>query len=257
MTFVLILSIMACQNKKQRETESFLIIAHRGASRAAPENTLAAMKKAMELGADYSEIDVCQTKDGQVVLMHDEELERTTGQKGLIWEYTLAELKEFEAGSWFSKEFRGEPIPTLREVMQLVRGKMNLNIEIKVFGKAPGIAQKVVDVIRAENFRNECMVTSFDREIIEEVKIIAPELMTGFIFDENYQGNVFDGNWDALSCDRQILDKELVKRAKESGKKVYVWTVNYAVEMKRLIDLKVDGLITDVPDVLKEILDRM
>jgi glycerophosphoryl diester phosphodiesterase len=256
-TPALIVSIMSCQKVRQKETESFLIIAHRGASRAAPENTLAAMKKAMEFGADYAELDACQTKDGAIVLMHDEELERTTGQRGLIWEYTLSELREFEAGSWFNEEFRGEPIPTLQEVMHLVRGKMKLNIEIKVFGHELGIAQKVVDVIRAENFESECMVTSFDREIIEEVKNLAPELMTGFIFDEDYQGNVFDGNWDALSCDRQILDEELIKKAKNNGMKLFIWTVNYPVEMKKLIDRKVDGLITDVPDVLKAILDRM
>lgn len=254
---VLILPIMTCQKEKQQEMESFLIIAHRGASRAAPENTLAAMKKAMEFGADYAELDACQTRDGEIILMHDEELERTTGQKGLIWEYTLAELKEFEAGSWFSEEFRGEAIPTLQEVMHLVRGKMKLNIEIKVFGHESGMAQKVVDLIRKENFEKECMVTSFDREIIEEVKNIAPGLMTGFIFDEDYQGDVFDGNWDALSCDRQILDEELIKKAKDKGLKLFIWTVNYPVEMKKLIDLKVDGLITDVPDVLKEIFDRM
>jgi glycerophosphoryl diester phosphodiesterase len=255
-TSVLILSIMSCQKEKQKEILPFLIIAHRGASRAAPENTLAAMKKAMEFGADFAELDACQTKDDTIVLMHDEKLERTTGQQGLIWEYALTELKEFEAGSWFSEEFRGEPIPTLQEVMHLVRGKMKLNIEIKVFGHEPGIAQKVVDIIRGGNFENECMVTSFDRKTVEEVKNIAPELMTGFIFDEDYQGNVFDGNWDVLSCDRQILDEELIKKAKDSGKKIFVWTVNDPREMKKLIDLKVDGLITDVPDVLKDILDR-
>jgi glycerophosphoryl diester phosphodiesterase len=253
----LILPIMNCQKERQQETSSFLIIAHRGASRAAPENTLAAMRKAMEFGADYAELDACQTKDGAIVLMHDEELERTTGQKGLIWAYTLSELQGFEAGSWFGEEFRGEPIPTLQEVMHLVRGKMKLNIEIKVFGHEPGIAQKVVDIIQAENFEKECMVTSFDREIIEEVKNIAPELMTGFIFDEDYQGNVFDGNWDALSCDRQILDEELIKEAKDKGMKLFIWTVNYPEEMKKLIDLEVDGLITDIPDVLKEILDGL
>ena len=256
-TSALIIPIMACQKERQQETESFLIIAHRGASRAAPENTLAAMKKAMEFGADYAELDACQTKDGAIVLMHDEELERTTGQKGMIWEYTLEELRKFEAGSWFSEEFRGESIPTLQEVMHLVRGKMKLNIEIKVFGHEPGIARKVVDIIRAENFEGKCMVTSFDRKTIEEVKKVAPGLMTGFIFDEDYQENIFDGNWDALSCDRQILDEELIEKAKQRGKKIFVWTVNNPREMKKLFDLKVDGLITDIPDVLKDVLDGL
>jgi glycerophosphoryl diester phosphodiesterase len=112
--FLIILVGVMCQ---QKEPQGFIIVAHRGASRAAPENTLSSMKKAIEYGADFAECDVFQTKDGEIVLFHDEEMERTTGKHGMIWEYTLAELRELDAGSWFSEEFKGEPIPTLRQVI--------------------------------------------------------------------------------------------------------------------------------------------
>jgi glycerophosphoryl diester phosphodiesterase len=230
-----------------------IIIAHRGASRAAPENTLSAMNKAIEFGADYAECDVFQTKDGEIVLFHDEEMERTTGKQGMIWEYTLAELRELEVGSWFKEEFRGEPIPTFREVIRLVKGKIKLNIEVKVSGEDLEIAQKVVDIIRSEGITNECMVTSFEKPVIEKVKEIAPELNTGFIFDEEHPIDIFDGNWEYVCSKRNIVDAEFVRRAKQKGKKVFVWTVNYPAEMKKLIGLGVDGIITDVPDVLREI----
>jgi glycerophosphoryl diester phosphodiesterase len=249
--FLLMMGVVMCQ---QKVPEGFMVIAHRGASRAAPENTLSAMEKAIEFGADYAECDVFQTKDGEIVLFHDEEMERTTGQKGMIWDYTLAELKELEVGSWFSEEFRGEPIPTLREVIQLVKGKIKLNIEVKVSGNDPNIAQKVADIIRSESISKECLVTSFEKPVIEKVKEIAPELITGFIFDEEHPPDIFEGNWEYVCTKRNIVDEEFVQKAKQKGKKIFVWTVNYPAEMKKLIALGVDGIITDVPDILKEVL---
>ncbi len=248
---LLLVVVMMCQ---QKEPEGFIVVAHRGASRAAPENTLAAMKKAVEFGADYAECDVFQTKDGEIVLFHDEEMERTTGKEGMIWDYTLAELEEMEVGSWFKEEFRGEPIPTLHEVIQLVKGKIKLNIEVKISGSDPGIAQKVVEIIRSEGIERECMVTSFEKSVIEKVKEIAPDLITGFIFDEEHPPDIFEGNWEYVCCKRDIMDEEFVRRAKQKGKKIFVWTVNYPAEMKKLIALGVDGIITDVPDVLRDVL---
>jgi glycerophosphoryl diester phosphodiesterase len=249
--FLFLVVITMCQ---QERTEELMVVAHRGASRVAPENTLAALKKAIEYGADYGECDVFQTKDGEIVLFHDEELERTTGKEGMIRDYTLAELKELEAGSWFKEEFRGEPIPTLREAIRLVKGKMKLDIEIKVSGEDAGITEKVVDIIRSENLGNACMVTSFEKQVIERVKEIAPDLVTGFIFDEDHPPGIFDGNWDYVCSKRNIVDEAFVRKAKKKGKKVLVWTVDYPAEMKKLIGLGVDGIITDVPDVLKEVI---
>ncbi len=241
---------------KQQDPEKLLIFAHRGASKIAPENTLVAIQKAIEFGADYSELDVFQTKDGEIVLMHDEDLERTTGKKGKIWEYTLAELKNMEVGSWFSAEFNGEPIPTLQEAIALARGRIRLNIEVKISDHETDIVRKVIDIVRTENFIKDCMITSFDHDAIHMVKELAPEVFAGFIFDEDYKGDVFGGNWDALCCNRKLANRVMAKKAKRKGKKLFVWTVNEPREMEKILDLGVDGIITDVPDVLREIVDK-
>ena len=238
----------------KENSEDFVVMAHRGASAVAPENTLAAYAKAVEMGADYAELDVRQTKDGAIVLMHDKTVHRTTGVKGFVWDLTLEDLKQLEAGSWFGEEFRGEPIPTLEEVIRLVKGRMKLNIEVKISENEPGIAQRVVDIIHAANFSRDCMITSFDMETVKRVKYIAPDLKTGLIFDEEYTPDVFRGNWEILSSNYELVDAEFMRLARNSGKKTYVWTVNEKEEMCRLIGLGVDGIITDKPDLLRSIL---
>ncbi len=243
--------IFSCGRK---EADRFVVTAHRGASGAAPENTIAAIEKAIECGAHYAEMDVHQTKDGQVVLMHDNSVDRTTGGTGDVWDLTLEELQGLEAGSWFGEEFRGEPIPTLREVIRLARGKIRLNIEIKVSTEEPRIAGMVVDIIRDERFENECMVTSFSRETVEEVKRLAPDIRTGFIFGKDYTEDVFEGEWEILSCNQEIVNENFVARAKSARKGVHVWTVNNEIAMTRLIRLGVDGIITNYPDLLFEVL---
>lgn len=229
-------------------------MAHRGASAVTPENTLAAYEKAIELGADYAELDVRQTRDGAIVLMHDKTVYRTTGVRGFVWDFTLAELKKFDAGSWFGKRFRGEPIPTLQEVIRLAKGRIKLNIEVKISENEPGIAQKVADIVRSENFTNDCIITSFDMETMKTFKAIAPDIKTGFIFDKEYHVNFFEGNWDILCSNDKLVDSEFMRLAKKSGKITYVWTVNERAEMLRLIGLGVDGIITNKPDLLKSVL---
>jgi glycerophosphoryl diester phosphodiesterase len=253
---IFLLCVMMFITCKQDDSEGFVITAHRGASAVAPENTLVAYKKAIEMGADYAELDVRQTKDGAIVLMHDKTVHRTTGVKGFVWDFTLEELKQLDAGSWFGEEFRGEPIPTLVEVIRLVKGRMKLNIEIKISENEPGIAQKVVDIVRAENFSRDCMITSFDKETVETVMEIAPDLETGLIFDKEYRPDVFEGSWEILSSDYELVDAEFMRLARISRKKVYVWTVNDGEEMLRLIGLGVDGIITNKPDLLKSVLQE-
>jgi glycerophosphoryl diester phosphodiesterase len=248
---VIMMMFMTCSKKN---AEDFVVMAHRGASAAAPENTLVAYEKAIEMGADWAELDVRQTRDGAIVLMHDKTVHRTTGVKGFVWDLTLEELRTLEAGSWFGEEFRGEPIPTLEEVIRLVKGRMKLNIEVKISENEPGIARKVVDILRTEDFSEECIITSFDMETVKTFKAIAPDLRTGLIFDKKYRSDVFEGNWEILSSNFELVDAEFIRLARKSGKKVYVWTVNDGEEMLRLIGLGVDGIITDKPDFLKSML---
>jgi glycerophosphoryl diester phosphodiesterase len=238
----------------EEDTGSFIVMAHRGASAKAPENTLIAYKKAIEMGSDWAELDVRQTKDGQIVLMHDKTVHRTTGVKGFVWDFTLEELRKLEAGSWFGEEFKGEPIPTLEEVIRLVKGQMKLNIEVKISEHEPDIAQRVVDIVRTEDFGNKCIITSFDIETVKRIKEIAPDLRTGLIFDKELRPDVFEGNWEILSSNYELVDAEFMRLARKSGKKAYVWTVNEREEMLRLIGLGVDGIITDKPDLLISVL---
>jgi glycerophosphoryl diester phosphodiesterase len=234
--------------------DHLVVTAHRGASSVAPENTLSAMVAAVEAGAEFAELDVGLSRDGEVVLMHDRTLDRTTNGTGNLGDYSLEELRGLEAGSWFSQEFTGEPIPTLREIIRFAKGQLKLNIEIKNSQEEPTIAAAVVDLIRSEDFIEECMVTSFSRETIEEVKRIAPEIMTGFIFGEDYPDDVFQGGWEVLSSNHQVVDSAFVARAKEGGKKVHVWTVDDRDLMLRLIGLGVDGIISNRPALLLEVL---
>lgn len=235
-------------------TEPVVVTAHRGASHVAPENTMAAMVAAVEAGSDYAELDVGLTRDGQVVLMHDRTIDRTTTGSGDLGAFSLRELQALEAGSWFGEEFLGEPIPTLREVIRFARGKIKLNIEIKNSQDEPTIASEVVDIIRSEDFIGDCMVTSFSRMTIEEVKRIAPEIRTGFIFGEEYPDDVFDGDWEVLSSNHGNVDSTFVARAKESGKRLHVWTVDDPDQMVRLMELGVDGIITNRPALLFQVM---
>ena len=241
------LSLLSCKERIFPE-----ITAHRGASAYAPENTLIAYQAAIDMGADRAELDVWLSKDGEVVLMHDEELMRTTGAEGMVWELTLKELKKLEAGAWFSEEFKGEAIPTLKEVIHLVRGKMKLNIEVKTSQPEPRIARKVVDIVRSENFIDQCIVTSFDRTVIEEVKKIAPEITTGFLFDEDYPEDVMKGNWNILSCSHEITTKAFIDETHRNGKRIHVWTINDEAQIRHFTRINVDGIITDRPDIVKK-----
>lgn len=231
-----------------------VVTAHRGASHVAPENTLAAMSAAVEAGADFAELDVGLTRDGQVVLMHDRTVDRTTDGTGDLGDLSLDEVRALEAGSWFGEAFDGEPIPTLREVIRFAKGRLKLNIEIKTSREEPTIAAAVVEIIRSESFGNDCMVTSFSRETIEEVKRIAPELQTGFIFGEDYPEDVFDGTWEVLSSNYAVVDSVFMARAKAGGKRVHVWTVDDRDEMMRLMGLGVAGIISNRPALLLEVM---
>ncbi len=246
LVFLVALLLGSCQ----QVGDQTIVVAHRGASSLTPENTMASVLKAMEMGADQCEIDVQLTKDGEVMLLHDSLLERTAGRSGVLSDYTLDELREFEVGSWFGQDFRGEPIPTLREVIRAVKGKMLLNIEIKVSKEETDIVSKVVEIINSEGIRNKCLVTSFGRSEVEKVKELDPRIKTGFIFGQEYPPDVFEGNWEALSCHYSVVDADFVAKARENKKKIFVWTVDDKVEMKRLIELQVDGIITNRPQDL-------
>jgi glycerophosphoryl diester phosphodiesterase len=227
-----------------------LVTAHRGASGYAPENTLSAVELAIKMKAEYAEIDVQETADGEIVLLHDGSLKRTTGFDKNIWETEYSELDTLDAGSWFSVEYKAERIPSLSQLMDSVRGRIKLNIELKTNGHEKKLAERVVKIIREKNFESECILTSFSYSQIKKVKKIDPGLKTGLIFSKYPLFiNIFNNdNFDLLSVHYSLVDEDFMQAANEAGKEVHVWTVNDEKEMKRLINLGVKSIITNYPD---------
>ncbi len=232
----------------------FFRCAHRGASGHAPENTLTAIRLAMEMGAEMCELDVQQTADDRLVVMHDDALDRTTNGKGNVWEMTLAELQQHDAGSWFDSRFAGEKLPALEEVIALVRGKMPLNIEAKIHGHERNVASLIVETLWRERFEGECIVTAFDHKIVDAIKTLAPALPVGYIFGwREFSTEVFSGKVELLSAHYSLVDAAFLERARAAGKKVHVWTVNDQWLMRRMIEMGVDGIITNYPDRLNTV----
>ncbi len=235
--------------------DEVLVVAHRGGSRRAPENTLAAIWKAIETHADLSEIDVQETSDGKVVLLHDNDLRRVAGVDEKIWKVSYDEIKDLDVGSWFSPNFKGERIPTLAEVLDVVKGKIRLNIEIKFNEHNPTLPEKVVKLVEEKGLLSECVISSFNYEWLPLVKRVNSKLRVGYITSEPV-GDISRLDVDFLSLHQKLVTEDLVRSARKSDKPVHVWTVNDPKEMARLIDLGADGIITDVPDVAVAMLEK-
>jgi len=243
--------ILSCE----KDVKPIEITAHRGASGLAPENTIVAVVKAMEIGSDFSEIDVQETADGIIILMHDDSLQRTTGIEAGMWEKTFDDLKNVEAGRWFSDEFNGEPVPTLKSIIDTVRGKMKLNIELKMNGHEKLLTEKVVTMVEKENFINNCILTSFDFEAIKKVRQLNSKIKAGYIFSKIPEDeDVFTADVDLLSVKKKLVTEEFIQKAHANNKEVHVWTVNKPDDMRKLIGLGVDNIITNYPNILKEVL---
>ncbi len=232
------------------------ITAHRGSSKRAPENTIAAIEAAVEDMADFVELDVQMTKDGVAVLGHDATLKRVAGLNQTIASMTWEELQRLEVGGWFSPEYTGEPIPRLEQVMELCKGKINLNIEVKNVGKDSRLPEMVAEMIREWGMEDQCVVSSTSLSYLERMKSLAPELRTGYILSAAYGDLYFNEIVDFISIRASFVDRQVVERAHERGMGVHVWTVNSKSEMERLRMLGADNLITDYPVLAREIIYR-
>ncbi len=225
------------------------VTAHRGHSRAAPENTLRAIRKAIESGADYAEVDVQQTADGVVVLLHDRDLKRVAGDPRRAGELPYVEIRKLDVGSWFDPAFAGERVPTLAEVVNLSQGRIKLNIELKFYGSAERLSREVARLLREHDFESDCLVTSFDFDVLRELKRYNPRVRTGLIVAYAL-GDLSRLEVEALSVRADWLSDDVLRAAHRHGKEVHVWTVNDARQMARLMKRGVDNIITDDPDLL-------
>ena len=222
------------------------VTAHRGSSKDAPENTLSAIRRAIEDGADFAEIDVQETADGVVVLLHDTDLMRVAGVNKKIWQLPYSEIKPLDAGSWFSPDFKGEPIPTLAEALALARNKIKLNIELKFNGRDKQLVASALQIIRDHDFDSECVITSLNYDGLKKVEKLNPDLKTGFILAKSI-GNMFRADIDFLSLASGMVNADVVAAARKRKMDVHVWTVNRPDDMSYFINLGVDNIITDYP----------
>ena len=223
--------------------------AHRGASGQAPENTLAALERAVALGADMAEIDIQQTADDRLAVFHDDNLDRTSTGTGPLWEKSLAELQSLDAGSWFGPAFAGQMIPSLEEVLEFTRGRLPLNIEMKLHGHERNFADLAISALYDNNIRDHCLLTSFDHDLVDTIGARAPGLITGYIVGRTSPtAPLLERPAPVLSLEKSLVHADLLATAHGAGKQVHVWTVDDPQEMSRLIDLGVDAVITNFPD---------
>ena len=232
------------------------ITAHRGGAWKAPENTISALQYTIDSGADYAEIDVQETKDGELILLHDDSLKRTAGVKKNVWDMTLKQVEKLDAGASFHKNFRGEKIPEFTEVLKFCKGRLDLNIEIKYNGKNKGIVNKVVRAIKENHFEDHCVVTSMNYQFLKQIKKTAPEIRTGYIMTMTYGGVQGMEAAGFFSVKHTYVDEKFVTQAHALGKEVHVWTVNYKGDAKRMLDMGVDNIITDDPIMVRKVQNR-
>ena len=233
------------------------VTAHRGASALYPENTMAAFRGAKELGADWIELDVQQTKDKKLIVLHDTNLKRTTGLNKNTWEATYEEIQKLDAGSFFSQEFKGEKIPTLEEVIEFAKeNNIKLNIELKPTGFESDFEKSVVDVINKYDFAQNCVITSQVYKVLKNVKEYNKDVKTVYVMSLAY-GNITKLLVaDHFSIEASSVNKSLVKRVHNAGKELYVWTVNTEENMQKMINLKVDNIITDNITLAKDTITK-
>lgn len=222
------------------------VTAHRGASSQYPENSKSAFEGAIDLGANWIELDVQQTKDGQIIVMHDTNLKRTTGQDVNIWEATYDDLQKMEIGSWFSTEFTGEPIMLLSEVIELAKeNDMRLNIELKPTGHEENFEKNVVDIVREYDYQKNCVVTSQVYEVLKNIKKYDQEIYTVYVMSVAY-GNIYKLRAaDSFSIKYSFITENLVRTVHNAGKDIYAWTVNSEYQINQMISMNVDNIITD------------
>ncbi|MGW8266633.1 MAG: glycerophosphodiester phosphodiesterase family protein [Longimicrobiales bacterium] len=235
--------------------EGVAITAHRGSSRRAPENTLSSLRQAMEDGADFAEIDVQTTRDGHVVLLHDRDFMRLAGDPRRLEDLSLEEARALDVGSWFDPAFAGERVATITEAVDLVRGRLKLNIELKYNRPDPGLVPALIEVLREEGFIDQCVITSLDFASLEEVKRIEPRLETGLVLTQSV-GNPARLPVDFLSVNTNAARNRLISHAHRTGKAIHVWTVNDRETMNRMIEAGVDNVITDEPYEMRRVLQE-
>jgi len=241
-----------------------LVMAHRGAKDVAPENTLAAFRAAVDLGADAIELDVTRCATGDIVVIHDDTVDRTTGGTGRVDAMPLEALRSLDAGSWFGPAYSGERIPLLSEVLEAVGGRIRLNIEIKL--QRPGsqpIEAELAAMLRQRGLVADTIVSSFVPGALWRLRRVAPDIARALLYSRDMPvglRHAWPRFWlspQALNPHFTIVDERYIHHARLAGYRVNVWTANKEPDIERMMSLGVDAVITDHVGRAREVLERL
>ncbi len=233
--------------------DDVIVVAHRGAAGKAPENTLAAIRQAMKDEADWIEIDVQESADGEVVVIHDSDFMKLAGVDLKVWDGTLKQLQDIDVGSWFDPEFSAERVPTLSEVLEETSGSSRVVIELKYYGHDRQLEQRVVDIVEQAGMVDDVAIMSLKYDGIRKIRALRPDWRVGLL-SATAIGNLAGLDLNFLAVNMGMATPGFIRRAQLAGKKVFVWTVNDQVSMSRMMSLGVDGIITDEPELARKVI---
>ena len=232
---------------------AFVKVAHRGASGNFPENTRLAFEKAIEAEADMIEMDCQLTRDGHIVVFHDDRLKRTAGVSGTVRSKSLEQLKKLDIGQWKKKSFKGEQVLTLEEVLMIIAGKVDLCLDIKQFDDSqPGIELKLLFTLSHYDYLDQTIFSSFNYQCLDRVRGFAPEARIGVIYGAGVKEDPLRAaerlNASSFHVQKEVAVRPLLDKAWEAGLDVHVWTVNNVHDMEKFASLGVQGIVSDYPE---------
>jgi len=222
------------------------VIAHRGASADAPENTLAAFELAIKEGADWIELDVQETRDGEVVVIHDSDLKKIGGSGLKVFESSLAELQSVDIGSWKDPSFSDQRVPTLRQVLALCKNRINIVIELKYYGHEERLEERVAELVEAAGMQDQIVVMSLSYPGIQKMKSIRPDWKAGLLASVSI-GDITRLKADFFAVNATFASRPFIKHIQRQNREALVWTINDPISMSAMMSKGVDGIITDKP----------
>ena len=247
--------------------DGFWVIAHRGVSGSYPENTLSAFQAAIDIRAEMVELDVSISRDGIPVVVHDRTVDRTTDFEGDVQSFSVEELKRMEVGAWFSEEFRGEEFPTLRESLELMKGQIAVNIEIKTEAVSDeiqgGVVDKALQIVKDLDMISSVIFSSFDYRVMEQLNVLDSKIAKALLYEASQSAELLPSELvqkykiDIFNCSYKQLSEEWINDLQKHEIPYFVYTVNEPELMRELIEKDVSGIFTDFPQELIGIVENM
>lgn len=230
-----------------------VIIGHRGAAADAPENTLASVEEAIAQGADWIEIDVQETADGTVAVIHDSDMMKVGGVATKIWDGSFEELSQIDIGSWFDPKFSDQRLATLQETLELAQGRAGVTIELKYYGHDQRLEERVVEIVESLDMASQVEVMSLKYDAVRKMRELRPQWPLGLLTGRAL-GDLTAADADFLAVNAAMASRAFIRSAHLAGKQVYVWTLNDLASMSRMVSRGADGLITDHPGMARQLL---